>query len=129
MRKTTAKYWGSIILWLVMVSPMALVLGIEKRHPDFEEQVDHYTFDGPLWNLAMWMSAHCLVVIWLGAVLVALAVWRWRRTAIACRVLLGLVALASSGAAVVVAVKYVIHYNTFGTPAAWWLKGTGIDGW
>lgn len=129
MRKTTAKYAGSIVLWLLTVSPVALVLAIERGMPDFETRVHGLAIDGPLWKLAMWMSAHCFVVIWLGAVLVVLAIWRWRRVAIVSRVLLGMMALASTGAALVVAARYVIYVGMGGARFGWWLSGTGIDGW
>lgn len=129
MRKTTAKYSGSIVLWLLVVSPVALVLAIERWHPDFQNRLESYGDAGPLWSLAMFMSGRCLIVIWLGAVLVVLAIWRWRRTAIVCRILLGMMALASTAAAVVVAARYWKHYAAGSGRFAWWLHGIGIDRW
>ena len=129
MRKTTAKYSGAFFLWLLMVSPVALVLAIEKGQPDFQNRLESGGNAGPLWSVAMWMSAHCFLVIWSGALLVVLAIWRWRRVAIVSRMLLGIMALVSTGAALVVVARYEIHHAVVDIRLAWWLFGTGIDQW
>lgn len=129
MRKTTAKYSGAIFLWLLMVSPVALVLAIEKKHPDFENYLEGWMVSGPLWHLAMFMREYWFSVIWAGAALVVLAICRWRRIAIMCRTLLGVMALASTGAALVVAARYEITYVVIDNRLAWWLHGAGIGSW
>ncbi|RYD46853.1 MAG: hypothetical protein EOP85_06600 [Verrucomicrobiaceae bacterium] len=135
MTKTTLRQSGALFMWLLMVSPAVLILVLKKKHPDLEAQMDRLFHEGPLSKLALFTGDHPTAVILPGALLVALSISNWRRTAQTSLGLLALVAVVSTVASLVVLARYgVIH----GVPGLgrfwnlklqWWLVGLPIVHW